>query len=311
MPKVMTHIFVLTLLLVTAVLFGSCEDNPVRTKPSQTVPDCWSPLFQDTVGNPNAFPFEAQSGPVWSRSGKLVAYFSYYDSCNVRDPGIYIADSARGAFRRRISVFGAYYQWLPGDSELIVNTGFGGSGQLVHYNLNTDSVTPLGIQTQFPVFDVSRDGRYIYYEAEPEASHPHLSIFEYDRETGTAWAIAEGASPGVSPDRKYLAYVAGPLYLFRFSDSTITEIAARGGFLDWTPDGKNIVHSDRIGKLFITDITGNSREILGVHSRDGAFGPISLSPDGARILYEQVSSDFFLHIWETSLDGNNQEQFTQ
>jgi len=311
MANTISYIFGALLLLGFAGVFTGCEDSPVQPKAPTTVPSCWNSLFVDTAGNPNAFPLEAQSAPVWSNSGELVAYFSYFDSCNVRDPGIYIADSARGAFRRKILVFGAYYQWLPGDTELIVNTGFGGSGQLVHYNLNSDSVTPLGIQTQFPVFDVSNDGRYIYYEGEPEPSHPRLSIFEYDRETGVVWAIAEGASPGVSPDRTYLAYVAGPLYLFRFSDSTITEIAPRGGFLDWTPDGRSIVHSDRIGKLLITDIDGNSQEILGVHSRDGAFGPISLSSDGKRLLYQRVSDDFFLHIWETNLDGSLTKQFSQ
>jgi len=148
----MTHIFGFLLLLVTVVGLCSCEDSPVRPKARHTIPDCWNPLAVDTTGYPDPAPTQAQSSPVWSNSGKLVAYLSFYDSCNVRDVGLYIADSGGGAVRRKIPVFGAYCQWLPGDSELIVSTGFGGAGELVLYNLNTDSATPLGIHPRFPVF---------------------------------------------------------------------------------------------------------------------------------------------------------------
>jgi Tol biopolymer transport system component len=311
MPKMITHMFSIVIILATTVAFGSCEDNPVRPKPSRTVPDCWSPLVVDTVGHPDPAPSQAQSSPVWSNSGKLVAYFSFYDSCNVRDLGIYVADSSRGAFRRKIPVFGAYCQWLPGDSELIVNTGFGGAGELVLYNLNTDSAMPLGIQTRFPMFDVSRDGRYIYYEGEPTPPHRGASIYEYDRVSGTEWAVVQGAVPGISPDGKYLAFVVGPLFLYTFSDSTIRELAPSAGLPDWTSDSKHIVHDDRFGKLFITDLSGNSRFVTGEHeSFAGVSGPISISPDGTRILYKHLASDFFRHIWETNLDGILRSQFS-
>lgn len=260
---------------------------------------------------PPPVPSDAQASPVWSNSGELVAYLSFYDSCNVRDVGLYIADSGGGAVRRKISVFGAYCQWLPGDTELIVSTGFGGAGELVLYNLNTDSATPLGIHPRFPVFDVSRDGRYIYYEGEPAPPHRGSSIYEYDRTTDSEWAVVEGALPGISPDRTYLAYAAGPLFVYRFSDSTIRELAPSGGSPEWTPNGMEIVFDDAIGVVMSTDLSGNAHEITGEHSGRGAFGPISLSPDGTRLLYEQVSSDFFTHIWETDLDGSFTKQFSQ
>jgi len=76
------------------------------------------------------------------------------------------------------------------------------------------------------------------------------------------------------------------------------------------PDGQRIVYADGLGSLFLTDLSGNSRYITGEHTLAGVFGPISLSPNGERILYQHVSNDFFLHIWETNLDGTIEIQFS-
>jgi Tol biopolymer transport system component len=248
---------------------------------------------------------------MWSNSGQQVAYFSYFDSCNDRDKGIYIAPASGGVSRRKLPITGAYYQWLPGDTQLIVNTGFVFGGELVIYNLNTDSVTPLGIQTRFPIFDVSRDGRFIYYEGEPVPPHQGSSIFEYDRQTGAEWAVAAGATPGISPNGEYLAYVAGPLFLYKFDDSTVRELTPSGLTPEWTPDELRIVSADGIGKIFVTDLAGSITYLIGEHSLKGAFGPISLSPNGQRILFTMFTDGLIEQIWEISIDGGEARQFTQ
>lgn len=290
---------------------AGCDDDPVR--PVSNLPACWRPLVADTAVFPETGPLAstAQTNPAWSYSGTQVAFFSYYDSCNNRDPGIYLASAEGGARRKKLPVFGPIFKWMPGDTELMVNTGFGGAGELVIYNMISDSITPLGIQTRFPIFDISDDGRYIYYEGEPAPQHQGSSIFEYDRTDGTEWAIVAGAHPGISPDRKFLAYAAGPLKMYSFGDSTTRELAPTGSTPDWTPDGQNIVYADGIGKIFITDLTGNVKEITGQHDLAGAFGPVSVSQDIATIIYTQLSNDFFQHIWRISIDGSSEIQITR
>ncbi|MCH7879268.1 MAG: PD40 domain-containing protein [candidate division Zixibacteria bacterium] len=297
---------------------AGCDDDPLR--PVSNLPACWKPLVADTarMGDttgdtpiiPEPTTSTAQFGPAWSHSGAEVAYFSYYDSCNNRDPGIYVANAEVGARRRKLPVFGAFFKWMPGDTELMVNTGFGGGGELVIYNLLSDSITPLGIQTRFPIFDISDDGRYIYYEGEPAPQHQSASIYEYDLETGAEWAVVAGAGPAISPDGNLLAYSFGTFRVYNFSDSSITELPG-GGIADWTPDGQNIVYADGIGKIFISDLLGNLREITGQHDLFGAFGPISVSPDNTTILYKHASMDYFEHIWKIQIDGASAVQFAQ
>ncbi len=287
---------------------AGCDDDPVR--PVNDLPDCWKPLVADTVGNPDPAPGSAQSSATWSTAGDQVAFFSRFDSCNDVDQGIYIASSDGGARRRKIPALGPFFKWMPGDTELMINTGFGFGGELVIYNLLSDSITPLGIQTRFPIFDISDDGRYVYYEGEPAPQHQSATIYEYDLVTKTEWAVVMGAGPAISPDRSMLAYGFGTFRIYRFSDSSITELPG-GGRADWTPDGQSIVYADGLGKIFITDLLGNLTEITGQAGVSGAFGPVSVSPDGLIILYQRISSDFFRHIWKITIDGNSATQFTQ
>ena len=301
--------FVLAAAVCPFLVLAGCDDDPVR--PVNILPACWKPLVADTAGFLDPAPGSAQSSATWSNTGDQVAFFSRYDSCNDGDQGIYIASSEGGARRRKIPALGPFFKWIPGDTELIINTGFGGAGGLVIYNLISDSITPLGIQTRFPIFDISDDGRYIYYEGEPAPQHQGSSIYEYDRATNTEWAIVAGAHPAISPNGMYLAYAAGPLFLYSFDDSTSAELAPGGSSPDWTPDGQNIVYANGLGKIFITDLLGNLTEITGQPGVSGAFGPVSVSPDGLTILYQHVSTDFFRHIWRINIDGNSATQFTK
>jgi len=295
MSKMMTHILVFLLLGFMAIGLGDCNDSPVRPKETNT---CWKPLDSSITGVSHSF------NPAWSPSGKYVAFVGFFDSCNNPSPAIYITERG-GKSRRALNILGSVVHWLPpGDSVLIVNEGLFGGGELVKYNIESNIRTPLGIQTRQTFFDVSCDGRFIYYEAEPIPPHLGASIIQHELSTGGEHALVAGSRPSVSPSGLLLAYGLGTLNVYNFLDSSISIINDPALTPDWVNDTLIAFFDDSAREIGIIDLNGNRTKIT-----DG-LGGISVSPDGRRILYSKGSPhDGNGHVWIVDLRGGEPNEF--
>jgi WD40-like Beta Propeller Repeat len=287
MPKMMTNIPVILLVGLLAVGLGNCNDSPVRPKETNT---CWKPLDSTITG------FSHSEGPAWSPSGKFVAFVGFFDSCNNPHQAIYITESG-GKSRRALNIIGSVVHWLPpGDSVIIVNEGLFGGGELVKYNIETDVRTPLGINTTSTFFDVSSDGRFIYYD--------DVWISERDLINSTFRRLIEfGASPAVSPSGALLSYGVGTLNIFDLGDSTVRVLRDEVLTTDWLNDTLIAGYSNETRRIGLIDLNGNETDIT------TGFGPISVSPDGNRILFRTFSVDSNIHIWIVDVDGGGRREF--
>jgi len=294
MPKMMTHIPALVLIGVLAVGLGNCNDSPVRHIETNT---CWKPLDSTITG------FSHSEGPAWSHSGKFVAFVGSFDSCNNPHEAIYITESG-GKSRRALDIVGSVVHWLPpGDSVIIVNEGLFGGGELVKYNIETDVRTPLGIQTRQTFFDVSSDGRFVYYESEPIPPHLGASIMEHELMSGSERPLVAGSRPSISPSGLLLAYGLGTLNVYDIRDSSISVIRDPALTPDWLNDTLIAFHSNAERRIGLIDLTGNETDIT------TGFGPISVSPDGNHILFRTFSDDENIHIWIVDVKGGDRREY--
>lgn len=278
---------------------AGCDDDPVRPVETNT---CWKALDSTSPGFPHSI------SPAWSPSGKYIAFVGFFDSCNDLSPAVYITERG-GKSRRALNISGSVVRWLPpGDSVLIVNGGIFGGGGLIKYNIDTEERTPLGIQTRFPFFDTSPDGKAIYYEGNPIDSTSAGGIYRYNIATKSVDTLIGGGKPAISPDGLMMSLSRGPLYLYNFEDSSIVNLDPRPTIQvsDWTPDGNWIVY-DKIspGEIWRTDLTGLKQFIT------KGFAPPSVSPDGRFILYTNISPDGFQHVWIVNFEGGGAREFIQ
>lgn len=102
-----------------------------------------------------------ENNPAWNRAGDRVALFSYTDSLGDYAPGIYIVDSV-GAGKRKVPGFGRAARWAADDSALIINDG----ERIFLQSLQDSSRTEFGLLPASAPFDVSVDGRYIFYSGQ-------------------------------------------------------------------------------------------------------------------------------------------------
>ncbi len=269
---------------------AGCDDDPVRPIETNT---CWKPVMAD----PDS-PQTHSTTAAWSPSGRFVAFLGTFDSCNNANLSLYITEIG-GKSRRSLNIIGSVVKWLPpGDSVLIINEGLFIGGGLIKYNLNTLEKTPLGIQTRLPFFDVSDDGRYIYYEGPKIDSTSAGGIYRFDFTDSSVVAITPGGTPSVSPDGKFLALSKGPLFFYDLAADTIHRLSNEGTLPDWTPDGKLIVYrSIATAEINSSDLLGNITVLT------EGFGAPNVSPNGNWILYDALSSDNYEHIWRRSMDG--------
>jgi Tol biopolymer transport system component len=295
MSKILAYVFAMLLVLVTVAGFSGCEDNPVRPKGPQK-PDCWKPLV-----NLDELAGQADWAPEWSNDGTRIAFFSFYDSCNSERASIYISDIS-ALHREPIGIVGTSIRWLPGDTQLVIGTGFSG-GEIIIYNLNSGAIERLGVFTRLPFMDVTADGRYIYYEGQPLTQDSIVAVYRYDRQTGEDKAIVQGFAPSISPDGNLLLYAYNTFKVLNMADLSITELPGGGLESDWSPDGREIVYQTSVGEIWAVTLSGKQRKVFAQKEPLGDTGPISISPDGKSFLFLRVSQDNFYHVWRADVDG--------
>ncbi len=252
---------------------------------------------------PTPVPNIAETNPAFSNNGERIAFLSAFDSMGNAALGIYISDST-GEQKFPTGVLGPKVEWLTGDSELIINTGLYGGGELVLYHLGSQIVRSLGISTYLPAFDVSKDGKYLFYVG-PTIDSTHSSgIYRYSLIDSSVEAITDGTEPSVSQDGSKLVFSGKTICYYLFNDSSQQCTGFQGRHPIWTHDGQSIVYNNSKGEIFVADLSGNTRYLV-----DGQ-GSMDISPDGSTLLFARVASDFLIHIWRINLDGTGLQQVT-
>jgi len=219
--------------------------------------------------------------PSWSPDGKKVAYVSFED----RKPVIYVHELATG---RRIPLSNqkgnnSAPSWSPDGKKLAISLSKDGNTQI--YSINADG-TGLHRLTRGYTIDTepqySADGRSIYFTSD-RGGNPQIYRMSAEGEQ------AEGAkritykqgfvtSPRISPDGKYLAYIAnigGAFRLYILNLATGDSQALTDGTSDESPsfaaNGRYVLYSMKVGGkrvLAAVSVDGNSKQVLSIPGSD-------------------------------------------
>ena len=219
--------------------------------------------------------------PSWSPDGKKVAYVSFED----RKPVIYVHELATG---RRIPLSNqkgnnSAPSWSPDGKKLAISLSKDGNTQI--YSINADG-TGLHRLTRGYTIDTetqySADGRTIYFTSD-RGGNPQIYRMSAEGEQ------VEGAkritykqgfvtSPRISPDGKYLAYIAnigGAFRLYILNLATGDSQALTDGSSDESPsfaaNGRYVLYSMKVGGkrvLAAVSVDGNSKQVLSIPGSD-------------------------------------------
>ncbi|QWE18931.1 Tol-Pal system beta propeller repeat protein TolB [Polynucleobacter corsicus] len=219
--------------------------------------------------------------PSWSPDGKKVAYVSFED----RKPVIYVHELATG---RRIALSNqkgnnSAPAWSPDGKKLAISLSKDGNTQI--YSINADG-TGLQRLTRGYTIDTepqySADGRFIYFTSD-RGGNPQIYRMSSEGEQAegtkrTTYKQGFVTSPRISPDGKYLAYIAnigGAFRLHILNLATGDAQALTDGTSDESPsfaaNGRYVLYSTKVGGkrvLAAVSVDGNSKQILSIPGSD-------------------------------------------
>jgi Tol biopolymer transport system component/DNA-binding winged helix-turn-helix (wHTH) protein len=206
--------------------------------------------------------------PVWSPDGRTIAF---YRSSPDGD-GIFLVPALGGAERKLSDVWANRF-------------GFG-SHTWIHW---------------------SPDGKWLVVSDKVSAEEP-FSLFLLSPETGEKRRVTSppasvvgDCSPAFSPDGKRLAFVrvisalVGEIYLVSVNGGEPKRLTFDGAGvsnLAWTPNGREIVFSSRLGgknRLYRVPVEGGGAEWLAATGSEAQYP--AFSRDGSRLAWRQNTSD--------------------
>ncbi|MEI6740982.1 MAG: prolyl oligopeptidase family serine peptidase [Gemmatimonadaceae bacterium] len=132
------------------------------------------------------------------------------------------------------------------------------------------------------------------------ASGAERAIWAVRATGGPAWRVAEGASPELSPDGKYVLYVkdaqiyrakvarGGPVTAMDTGGTPYIRIWGRNGSPSWSPDGKKIAFvSERENHAFVTVLDVATRAITYIAPSVDCDANPAWSPDGKQLAFSR------------------------
>jgi serine/threonine-protein kinase len=165
--------------------------------------------------------------------------------------------------------------------------------------------------------DVSRSGTLVYLTGEQESPRSLVWVDRAGREETIRAAPRYYYTPKLSPDGKHLVVYANDaerdLWVWDFARETLTRLTATpatelNGV--WTPDGQRVVfNSDREGTRALywraADGTGAVEPLL---KGSAPLWPLSITPDGTRLVYGQGPFFFGTDLHVLTLDAQRRSE---
>jgi len=226
--------------------------------------------------------------PSWSPDGKRVAYVSFES----KKPVIYVHELGTG---KRVVLSNekgnnSAPSWSPDGARLAVSLSRDNNTQVYVINADGSGLKRVSrssaIDTE-PQF--SADGKLIYFTSDRGGS-PQIYRMNVDGEsvapaTRVTFKHAYATSPRLSPDGKYLAYIARSngfrLQLMELRTGEVTALTQTGN--DETPtfaaNGKFLLYATRVGGrpvLAAVSVDGQVKQVLSIPGsvvREPAWGP--------------------------------------
>ncbi|MEK7409480.1 MAG: tetratricopeptide repeat protein [Acidobacteriota bacterium] len=262
-------------------------------------------------------------GPDFSRDGKSLAYVSGHGGVVIQS----LETSEKKLIKPGVEIRRAGpmspLRWAP-DGRSFVVTGVDRQERQGLFRIDslTGEATLLldPARSGLPTFDLSPDGRKVFYLSSGE------SLCVWDSESGLERQLGDAVvwSWAVSPDGGQLAFFgsggkAEPTGLYVMpsaggSPRLLVRAADRRGAVAWSPDGRQLVYAtpfDSSGagtpatlraEFWRVPSQGGEPQPLGL-TVDGMMAALRVHPDGQRMVYQTLRSSSEIWVMENFLPG--------